>query len=128
MSKSEYVVGGPSIDPEGLAEYRRLLDVAYRNGEAHGSQMDWSDVQTALAKAVSTLGGEAAAFMEDSESDEGLEDGVKIVFAEGTEVTAEVWSAALLLLAYRFPDSVEWEDVDSAWEALHREPEASPAP
>lgn len=127
MSKNEYVVG-PDIDHEGLTEYRRLLDKAYENGRKRGAHMDWSDVEAALDKAVVSLGEEAKVFIADSQSDEGLDDGVKVSFAEGTAVSDDAWSAALLLLAYRFPDDVEWEDVDAAWEALHREPEAALKP
>lgn len=127
MAKEEYTVG-PDLDASGLAIYRELLETAYTNGEARGGSMDWSDVQLALEKAVQALGGEARQFMEDTEADDGIEDGVKLVFSEGSEVSDEAWSACLLLLAYRFPDSVKWEDVDAAWEALHREPEAAARP
>jgi len=128
MSKSEYIVG-PDFDQEALDEYARLLDKAYENGKARGAHMDWNDVTAALDKAVDALGGEARLFVEDSQADGWPDDDfVSISFAEGTTTTKEAWSAASLLFAYRYPDDVKWEDVDAAWEALHREPEAGLAP
>lgn len=126
MAKNQYVVG-PGMEAATLASYRNLLDAAYANGEAKGGSMDWNDVQAALEKAVEGLGGEARLFMDDAAQGE-HEDGVKIEFADGTDISAEVWSASLLLLAYRYPEDVKWEDVDAAWEALHRDPAAAIAP
>lgn len=127
MARAEYTVG-PDIDATRLAAYRELLDRAYANGEERGGSMDWGDIQAALEKAVEGLGGEARRFIEDTAADDGVEDGVKLVFADGSDITDDAWSACLLLLAYRFPDAVEWEDIDAAWEALHREPKAAARP
>lgn len=126
MAKSEYTVG-PAIDEEKLQKYAELLNQAYERGDEADGEMDWDDIQKAHDMAVEALGDGAREFVADANSDEGHEDGVKLLFPETyTEISNEAWSACLLLLAYRYPEDVKWEDVDDAWESLHCEQAAAP--
>ena len=108
---------GPKVDAGKLTAYAELLEAAYKNGEERGSQMDWNDVQAALDKAIEAVGPEAERYMKDA-SEGILDEDTSIFFADGTDQTPELVSACTLLMAYRYPEEVEWEDVDKAWEIL----------
>lgn len=129
MTKTEFFVG-PAIELTSLKAYRDLLNTAYKNGEERGSSMDWNDVQQALDSALNALGSEAHAFMEAAENGDFYEvdddNKIKISFMPGTDVTNDVLSAAKLVFAYRYPESVKWEDVDEAWELLSKDTALEP--
>jgi hypothetical protein len=125
MTQANFFVG-PAIEMNALEDYRNLLNTAYDNGEKRGGSMDWSDVQLALAKAIDALGGEASKFMETAEAGDIEEPQSAIFFMPGTDITNTVKSAAKLLWAYRYPDSVKWEDVDDAWQTLTAETAPTP--
>jgi len=124
MANQEFFVG-PGIEITALEQFRNLLNTAYDNGEKNGGSMDWNDVQLALDKAVEALGNGAQDFMDRAEVGE-IEDGAGIFFMPGTDVTNVVMAAAKLVNAYRFPESVKWEDVDEAWHLLSAEPIPAP--
>lgn len=111
---------GDVVDEAALAEYAALLRKAYQNGEERGGSMDWSDVQEAANKAVEALGPIARQFSEDAE--EGFEEEPGVTYPLSGSV--EVRSAAELLYAYRYPDDVNWEDVDQAYNTLVNPPPA----
>lgn len=110
---SEYQVGD-AINETALEEFSGLLKQAYANGEANGGSMDWNDVQKALDKAVEAIGAES--FMEVASSDEGFEDEPTLMLPQ--DASGEVRAAAALVVAYQNPESVDWEDVDTAWDIL----------
>lgn len=120
MERNAYIVGN-DIDREALGQFAKLLAEAYDNGEQRGGHMDWNDIQLALDKAVHALGGDAERYMGDAaDGFPELADGDEPVirFPEGFDAGNVELSAAKLLIAYRTPDEVRWEDVDDAMESL----------
>ena len=109
-----YVVGD-NVNESALAEFSELLRQAYEHGEESGGTMDWNDVQAALKKAVDALGAPAQQFMAVANIDGFDEDPI---VACSPDASLEAKAAAQLIYAYRNPQSVDWEDVDLAWETL----------
>lgn len=105
---------GDSINETALGEFADLLRQAYDNGAKNNATMDWNDVQSAVEKAAEAFGDEGLAFQFAAEA--GFEDEPKVTFP--ADASWETRAAAQLLFAYRHPDSVEWEDVDLAFEIL----------
>lgn len=105
---------GDTIDQPALEAYSRLLREAYDNGESNDATMDWNDVLAALDKAVEVFGSDGAAFKAAAEA--GFEEEPKVTTP--LDVPGEARSAAQLLFAYRYPDTVDWEDVDQAFDTL----------
>lgn len=114
---------GDTVNTVKLEEFSAALKAAYANGSARGGSMDWSDVQLALSLAIDALGDEAKAFMEAAA--EGFDEEPSMSLPK--DASPDVRSAAHLLFAYRYPDAVEWEDIDLAWEMLAAS-ESAPAP
>lgn len=110
---AEYFVGD-SINDAAITEFSALLRTAYDNGQANGGSIDWNDVQAALDKAVEAFGEDGATFIADANA--GFEEEPKIRFA--TDLSWEEAAAAGVLYAYRYPQDVDIEDVDQAWETL----------
>lgn len=123
---AEFFVGD-QIDEQALDEFVRLLGVAYSNGEANGSRMDWSDVNAAREQAVAAFGDTAKEFEMAAEA--GFSEEPKVTFP--LDADDRVRAAATLLYAYRHPHDVDWEDVDLAWELAgfpgHKPPVSSPS-
>lgn len=107
---------GDDVNETALAEFADRLKQAYANGEASGGTMDWDDVQEALDKAVEAFGPQAEAFMTVATSEDGFTEEPTITFP--SDSSWETRSAATLLIAYRYPSEVKWEDVDASWEIL----------
>lgn len=105
---------GETVDDEALVEFASLLRAAYENGRERGAHMDWNDVAAAKAKAVEAFGADGIAFQAAAEA--GFVDEPQVSYP--VDASWEVRAAASLLLAYRYPEDVAWEDVDSAWEIL----------
>lgn len=105
---------GDTINDTALAEYADLLREAYDNGAKNDSTMDWGDVQAAVNKAVEAFGEDGSAFQAAALS--GFKQEPRVTFP--TDASWETRSAAQLLFAYRYPDAVDWEDVDLAFEIL----------
>ncbi|NTF17957.1 hypothetical protein G6L37_06040 [Agrobacterium rubi] len=105
---------GDRINETALGEFADLLREAYDNGARNNSTMEWNDVQAAFDKATDAFGDEGLAFQFAAEA--GFEEEPKITFP--TDASWETRAAAQLLFAYRYPDNVEWEDVDLAFEIL----------
>lgn len=105
---------GDSINETALDEFTVLLREAYENGARNDATMDWDIVQKAHAKAVEAFGRDGEAFV--AAADAGFEQEPRITFL--SDASWETRSAAQLLFAYRYPEDVEWEDVDLAWEIL----------
>jgi hypothetical protein len=110
---SEFVVG-ETIDHKALGEFSSLLRAAYDNGKADSAHMDWDDVAAALEKAIEAFGEDGRAF--EAAANEGFDVEPVVTYPMGA--SWEVRAAVALLFAYRYPDDVEWEDVDMAWEIL----------
>jgi hypothetical protein len=131
MSEDTKTIDLGAAEPEALAEYVRLLNVAYDNGEARGGSMEWSDVETALEKAVEAFGEAGTAFREANDEiqyadDSDLED-IDLLFVAGHEPSDAEMSAAKLMKAFVGGDHVKWEAVDEAWELVREAPAAAPA-
>lgn len=105
---------GENVDHKALEEFASLLRTAYDNGRENGAHMDWSDVSAAVQKAVEAFGEDGVSFQIAAEA--GFEEEPQITFP--VDASWEVRAAAGLLFAYRYPEDVAWEDVDSAWEIL----------
>jgi hypothetical protein len=105
---------GDSINEAALGEFATLLRAAYDNGSRNDATMDWNDVQAALNKAVEALGDAGREFV--AAAEEGFDSEPRVTFPQ--DASWETRSAAQLLFAYRYPNDVEWEDVDQAWETL----------
>jgi hypothetical protein len=110
---TEFYVGD-SINDAAITEFSALLRTAYDNGHANGGSIDWNDVQAALDKAVEAFGENGAAFI--TAANAGFEQEPKMRLA--ADLSWEESAAAQLLYAYRYPESVDIEDVDQAWDAL----------
>jgi hypothetical protein len=110
---SEYFVG-ENIDHKALGEFSSLLRTAYDNGRINNATMDWNDVSAALQKAVEAFGEDGRAYL--SAANEGFD--VEPAVTYPADASWDVRAAATLLFAYRYPDDVAWEDVDTAWEIL----------
>jgi hypothetical protein len=105
---------GDSVNETALGEFTVLLREAYENGARNDATMDWDDVQKAHAKAVEAFGEDGAAFV--AAAGEGFEMEPRVTYPSDT--AWETRSAAQLLFAYRYPEDVQWEDVDLSWDIL----------
>lgn len=105
---------GDSVNETALGEFATLLREAYDNGKHNDATMDWDDVQKAHAKAVEAFGDDGAAFV--AAADEGFETEPRVTYP--ADASWETRSAAQILFAYRYPEDVQWEDVDLSWEIL----------
>jgi hypothetical protein len=105
---------GDSVNETALGEFAVLLREAYENGARNDATMDWDDVQKAHAKAVEAFGEDGAAFV--AAADEGFEMEPRVTYP--SDAAWETRSAAQLLFAYRYPEDVQWEDVDLSWDIL----------
>lgn len=105
---------GDTIDEAALEAYSKLLREAYDNGESNNATMDWNDVQAALDKAIEAFGADAEAFK--AAADAGFDD--EPLLSTPADISGEARSAAQLIFAYRYPESVDIEDVDQAFDTL----------
>lgn len=110
---SEYFVG-ETIDHKALCEFSVLLRTAYDNAKINNATLDWNDVSVALQKAVEAFGEDGQSYI--AAANDGFD--VEPALTYPVDASWDVRAAATLLFAYRYPEDVDLEDVDSAWEIL----------
>jgi hypothetical protein len=121
MPANKFELSPSSEDASQL--FVETLERAYERGEESGGSMDWNDVQEALAAAKKMFPGQADELLKLAGENEAIE----AVFPVGHDPAAAELAAAKLILAYRNPENVSWDEVDLARSYLHDD-EFNPKP
>lgn len=96
-------------------DFITILERAYELGEERGGSMDWNDVQYALEAAKRMFPGLGDELLELA----GENEDISVVFPIGHSTSPAELAAAKLILAYRDPENVSWDEVDLARSYLH---------
>lgn len=118
MANKVVLIDVSSADEDAALTACKSLCRAYDLGESRGGSMDWSDVETAVDKALEAIPGarESVESAREALNDDDVEfDDIEIKW-EG-ETSQAVHACLLMIHSARFEDGSEWEDVDMAWEA-----------
>lgn len=113
MSAKDFELNPASDDASTI--FVEALERAYDLGEENGGSMDWDDVRVALEAALEMFPGRGGELLKLAESN----GEIQAVFPEDHDPSAAEMSAAKLILAYRNPENLSWDEVDLARSYLH---------